>query len=89
MGQTRAAAITNGGTTVFGGLALTTFDTTTIVCPLEYGQERKLRGRFLTMSSGHVLETLWKDGEFILSRGVWDGESFPVLSTREEITAPI
>jgi hypothetical protein len=41
VGQTTAAAITNDGTTVFGGLALTTFDTTTIVYTLEYGQERK------------------------------------------------
>jgi hypothetical protein len=32
------------------------------------------------MSSSHVLETLWEDGEFILSRGVWDGEPFSVLS---------
>jgi len=38
--------------------------------------------------SGHVLETLWKDGEFILSRGVWDGESFPVLSAAPASAQP-
>ena len=67
---------------------MTTFDTTTIVYTLEYGQERKLRGRFLTMSSGHVVETLWKDGELILARGVWDGEPFPVLSAASAQPSP-
>ena len=40
------------------------------------------------MSSGHVLETLWKDGELILSRGVWDGEPFPVLGAAPSSAQP-
>jgi PAS domain S-box-containing protein len=34
----------------------------------------------VTVSSGHALETLWDDGEFVLSRGAWDGEPFPLLA---------
>jgi PAS domain S-box-containing protein len=33
----------------------------------------------VTTSSEHAPETLWEDGELILSRGVWDGEPFPLL----------
>jgi predicted ATPase len=33
----------------------------------------------VTTSSGHARETLWEDGEFVLSRGVWDGEGLPLL----------
>src|SRR6202522_1505434 len=40
------------------------------------------------MSSGQMLETLWKDGEFILSRGVWDGEPFQVLSAAPSSAQP-
>jgi PAS domain S-box-containing protein len=35
--------------------------------------------RAVTASSGHAPETLWEDGEFVLSRGLWDGEAFPIL----------
>jgi hypothetical protein len=31
-------------------------------------------------SSGHVLETLWEDQEFVLFRGVWNGEPLPLLA---------
>ena len=34
----------------------------------------------MTASSGRVSETLWDDGEFVLSRGVWNGESSPLLA---------
>ena len=34
----------------------------------------------MAASSGHALEILWEDGEFVLSRGVWDGEGFPLLA---------
>ncbi len=33
----------------------------------------------MTASSGHALEILWEDGDFVLSRGVWDGEGLPLL----------
>ena len=33
----------------------------------------------MTASSEHPAETLWEDGEFVLSRDVWDGEPFPLL----------
>ena len=33
----------------------------------------------MTEPSGYVLETLWEDGEFVLSRGVRDGEPSPLL----------
>ena len=38
-----------------------------------------LRGPRVTASSEHPAETLWEDGEFVLSRDVWDGEPFPLL----------
>src|ERR1700732_3283796 len=34
----------------------------------------------MTASSGRVYETLWDDGEFVLSRGVWNGEPSPLLA---------
>ena len=40
------------------------------------------------MSSGHALETLWEDGEFVLSRGVSDGEPLPVLSAAPSSAQP-
>jgi hypothetical protein len=36
--------------------------------------------RAVTVSPGHAPETLWEDGEFVLSRGAWDGEPFPLLA---------
>jgi hypothetical protein len=33
----------------------------------------------MTEPSGYDLETLWEDGEFVLSRGVRDGELSPLL----------
>src|SRR5438270_7193633 len=33
----------------------------------------------MTEPSGYALETLWEDEEFVLSRGVWDGEPAPLL----------
>jgi PAS domain S-box-containing protein len=40
------------------------------------------------MSSSHVLEILWEDGEFVLSRGVWDGEPFPLLGVAPSSAQP-
>ena len=42
----------------------------------------------MTMPSGHMLETLWQDGELILSRGVWDGEPFPLLGATPSSAQP-
>jgi PAS domain S-box-containing protein len=39
-------------------------------------------------SSGHALEILWEDGEFVLSRGVWDGEGFPLLAAMPSSAQP-
>ena len=33
----------------------------------------------MTEPSGYVLETLWEDVEFVLSRGVREGERSPLL----------
>ena len=44
--------------------------------------------RAVTASSGHALEILWEDGEFVLSRGVWDGEPFPLLAVRPSSLQP-
>ena len=38
----------------------------------------------MTEPSGYVLETLWEDVEFVLSRGVLDGEPAPLL-----VVAPV
>src|SRR5208282_994464 len=40
---------------------------------------RNRGGRAMTEPSGYVLETLWEDVEFVLSRGVRDGEASPLL----------
>ena len=40
---------------------------------------RHREGLAMTEPSGYVLETLWEDGEFVLSRGVRDGEPSPLL----------
>ena len=42
----------------------------------------------MTASPGHPAETLWEDGEFVLSRGVWDGEPFPLLAVRPSSPQP-
>jgi hypothetical protein len=42
----------------------------------------------VTASSGHALEILWEDGEFVLSRGVWDGESLPLLAAMPSSAQP-
>ena len=42
----------------------------------------------MTASPGHAPETLWEDGEFVLSRGVWDGEPFPLLAVRPSSPRP-
>src|SRR5271170_5531150 len=42
----------------------------------------------MTASSGRVSETLWDDGEFVLSRGVWDGEPFPLLAVAPSSAQP-
>ena len=42
----------------------------------------------MTASPGHPVETLWEDGEFVLSRGVWDGEPFPLLAVRPSSAQP-
>ena len=36
--------------------------------------------RAVTVSPGPAPETLWEDGELVLSRGAWDGEPFPLLA---------
>jgi len=42
----------------------------------------------MTVSSRHVPEALWEDGEFVLSRGLWDGEPFPLLAAMPSSTQP-
>jgi PAS domain S-box-containing protein len=42
----------------------------------------------VTASSGHAPETLWEDGELVLSRGVWDGEPFPLLAAMPSSAQP-
>ena len=42
----------------------------------------------MTASPGHQAETLWEDGEFILSRDVWDGEPFPLLAAMPSSAQP-
>jgi hypothetical protein len=44
--------------------------------------------RAVTVSSGHALEILWEDGEFVLSRGVWDGEGLPLLAAMPSSAQP-
>src|SRR5271154_6171659 len=39
-------------------------------------------------SPGHAPETLWEDGEFVLSRGVGDDEPFPLLAVRPSSAQP-
>ena len=46
-------------------------------------------GRAVTAPSGHAPETLWDDGEFILSRGAWDGGSFPLLAVAPSSAEPL
>ena len=42
----------------------------------------------MTASSGRVSETLWDDGEFVLSRGVWNGEPSPLLAVAPSSAQP-
>jgi serine/threonine protein kinase len=42
----------------------------------------------LTASPGHPAETLWEDGEFVLSRSVRDGEPFPLLAAIPSLAQP-
>ena len=42
----------------------------------------------MTASPGHPAETLWEDGEFVLSRDVWDGEPFPLLAAMPSSAQP-
>src|ERR1700684_2163985 len=44
--------------------------------------------RAVTASSGDALEILWEDGEFVLSRGVWDGEGLPLLAAMPSSAQP-
>ncbi len=44
--------------------------------------------RAVTASSRHMTEIFWDDGEFVLSRGVWDGEPFPRLAAMPSSTQP-
>ena len=42
----------------------------------------------MTASPRHPAETFWDDGEFILSRGVWDGEGLPLLAAAPSSAQP-
>jgi hypothetical protein len=42
----------------------------------------------VTASSGHALEILWEDGEFVLSRSVLDGEGLPLLAAMPSSAQP-
>ena len=42
----------------------------------------------MTASSGVSLEILWDDGEFVLCRGVWDGEGLPLLAAAPSSAQP-
>src|SRR6202453_2981458 len=42
----------------------------------------------MTASSGPVSETLWDDGEFVLSRGVWNAEPSPLLAVAPSSAQP-
>ena len=42
----------------------------------------------MTASPGQAPQTLWEDGEFVLSRGVWDGEPFPLLAAMPSSAQP-
>jgi serine/threonine protein kinase len=42
----------------------------------------------LTASPGHAPETLWENGEFVLCRGVQDGEPFPLLAAMPSLAQP-
>jgi hypothetical protein len=42
----------------------------------------------VTALSGHAHEILWEDGELVLSRSVWDGEPFRLLTTMPSSTQP-
>ena len=43
----------------------------------------------MTTSSEHAPETLWEDGELVLSRGVRGGEPFPLLAAMPSSAQPL
>jgi hypothetical protein len=43
----------------------------------------------MTELSGYALETLWQDGEFVLSRGVRAGEASPLLVVAPASAQPL
>jgi hypothetical protein len=45
--------------------------------------------RAVTTSSEHAPETLWEDGELVLSRGVRGGEPFPLLAAMPSSAQPL
>src|SRR5277367_6822132 len=47
-----------------------------------------LRGPRVTASPGHPPVTLWEDGDFVLSRGVWDSEGVPLLAATPSSAQP-
>ena len=42
----------------------------------------------MTASPGHAPETLWEDGELVLSRGLWDGEASLLLAAMPSSAQP-
>ena len=42
----------------------------------------------MTTPSGYAHETVWEDGEFVLSRGLWGGESLPLLAATPSSAQP-
>src|SRR5260370_22923159 len=42
----------------------------------------------VTALSGHAPEILWEDAEFVVSRGVWHGEPFPLLAVMPSSAQP-
>ena len=42
----------------------------------------------MTASPRHPAETLWDDGEFVLSRGVWDRGGLPLLAAAPSSAQP-
>src|SRR5258706_15256400 len=49
---------------------------------------RNREGLAMTEPSGYALETLWEDVEFVLSRGVRDGEPAPLLAVAPASAQP-
>src|SRR5579863_1009104 len=51
-------------------------------------REMNEKGRGMTELSAHVPETLWEDGEFVLSRAAPDGEQSSILAATPLTTPP-